>query len=38
MIAEKEKVVDNIGARVFHGKTHSANKELIEYKNAQHEL
>lgn len=38
MIAEKEKVVENTGARVFHEKTKSDIKELVEFKNAYHEL
>jgi alpha-beta hydrolase superfamily lysophospholipase len=38
MVAEKEKVVDNDGARIFHENTKSDIKEFVEYKNAYHEL
>lgn len=38
MIGEKEKVVDNEGAQVFHSKTPSGVGHLHEFKNAFHEL
>jgi esterase/lipase len=38
MLAEKEYLVGNSGAKVFHAKSGSTHKQLIEFKGSFHEL
>lgn len=38
MTGEKEKIIDNSGAKVFYSKTPSKIKEIILMKDAYHEL
>lgn len=38
VLAEKEKVVDNSGAKIFHSKTSSKVKKLVTMKDSYHEL
>jgi len=38
MIAEKEAIVSNSGAKLFHQKSASKDKELVEFKDCFHEL